>query len=162
VTKIQAGRLTYQDELFYIDELVKEIVADQNLISDTHKIILKGASKKVFLGDKYRIGQVLINLINNAIKYSPKADKVMVSLKDTTQGTVFRVRDYGIGIRKFDQARVFERFYRGSNEKSKIQGLGMGLYISSEIIKRYGGRLWLKSSPSRGSSFFVLLPKKKF
>jgi signal transduction histidine kinase len=161
VAKIQSGKLSYNDELFSIYDLLREIVSDQNLIFNTHTISLKGFSKKVILGDRYRIGQVFINIISNAVKYSPKANKTVVTVQDVTHGVLVKVRDYGIGIGFKDQRKVFDRFFRGRVTGSKIHGLGMGLYISNEIVKRHSGKIWLKSVVGRGTTFYVILPAKK-
>jgi signal transduction histidine kinase len=158
VSKITSGKLIFSDEYFSLFQLVVDTVRDQRLVSKTHAILLKGTSKKVIWGDRYRIGQIITNLITNAIKYSPTKDKVVVIIKDNKHGTRIEIKDYGMGIGEHDQDLIFDRFYRGRAEKTKIQGLGMGLYISSQIAKRHKGKLWLKSKPGKGSSFFLQLP----
>lgn len=158
VTKITAGKLVFSDEHVHLQSLLNEVIEDQRLIIKTHKITLKGKSNKILWGDKYRLGQVITNLLTNAIKYSPTKDKIDVRIKDTKQGTVISIKDYGMGVDTNDVNKIFDRFYRGGAEKSNIHGLGMGLYISSQIIKRHKGKIWLKSRTKKGSTFFVELP----
>lgn len=165
VTKITSGKLVFSDEHVQLQPLVKEVIEDQRMIMKTHKIVLKGKSKKPLWGDKYRLGQVITNLLTNAVKYSPDKNKIDVRIKDTSKGTLISIKDYGMGVDIEDVNKIFDRFYRGGAEKSNIHGLGMGLYICAQIIKRHKGKIWLKSRPKKGSTFYVELPSlsaKKF
>src|SRR5207249_829705 len=123
-----------------------------------HKILKKSRSKKIVHGDRARIQQVFMNLISNAIKYSPKASKVEVSILDRKKEIVVTIKDYGIGIPKSDLEKVFNRFYRVHGKREQFQGLGVGLYISSKIVKRHGGKIWVESSVGKGSTFYFTLP----
>jgi len=104
----------------------------------------------------------LTNLISNAIKYSPHTKKIIVrTTYDSTMVTLC-VEDFGVGIPKDKQDKVFEQFFRVSGAKqSTFPGLGLGLYVSSEIIKREGGRIWVESAEGKGSTFCISLPIKK-
>ncbi|HYX51714.1 MAG TPA: ATP-binding protein, partial [Ktedonobacteraceae bacterium] len=106
-----------------------------------------------------RIGQVLTNLLTNAIKYSPKATKVVVSSSCTQQEVTLCVRDFGIGIAREKLPHVFERFFRetGAREET-FPGLGLGLYVSAEILRRQGGKIWVESEKGHGSTFCFSLP----
>ena len=159
VTKIEIGKFSYKDEYFIIDTLVKDIVEHQRMITQNRLLELKGFSKKVVLGDKYRIGQVLINLITNATKYSPEHSKILIHIAKKNHFVTISVRDKGIGIPPKEQKKIFTQFFRTSSaEKGNIQGLGLGLYIVDQIIKHYHGSLWVKSKLGKGSTFFVHLP----
>ncbi|HEX8923988.1 MAG TPA: HAMP domain-containing sensor histidine kinase, partial [Patescibacteria group bacterium] len=161
-SKIQAGKLEYNNEAIDIDKLVNEVVEDMQSANETHKIIKKGSSSATIEGDRTRLSQVLINLISNAIKYSPEADKVIVEVTDNQKNVIISVHDYGIGIPKDRQRKLFERFYRVSNPKKiKIEGFGLGLYISKEIVIRHGGNIKVDSSPGKGSTFYFNLPIKQ-
>jgi signal transduction histidine kinase len=110
-------------------------------------------------GDEERLGQVINNLVSNAIKYSPKAEKVVVTLSTHNGDVTVAVRDFGIGMEKAHLGKIFERFYRIYDTTDKtFPGLGIGLYISSEIIKRHGGELWVESNVGRGSTFYFSIP----
>ena len=168
VSKMQSGQMQFHESDFDINELIAETVEEVQRTSESHTIILKLGPTSQLFGDRERIGQVVTNLITNAIKYSPNADKIVVhSTVDDTSVKV-SVKDYGVGIPKDKQGKVFEQFYRVSGNKQHIfPGLGLGLYISSEIIKREGGRIWVESEghdvaeEKRGSTFYFSLPITK-
>src|SRR5713226_8496137 len=110
-------------------------------------------------GDRERLGHVLIILLTNAIKYSPQADTVVVRVAHARDALTVSVQDFGIGIARSHQQRLFERFYRVlSKEDQTYPGLGIGLYIAYEIIQRHGGKMWLESVEGNGSTFFFSLP----
>src|SRR5207302_550937 len=159
VSKIRAGKLDYAEETIDIDALIHDIADTMQQISTTHTIAIHGASHRHIVGDSDRLGQVFTNLISNAVKYSPQANQVDISLAASQHTVTVSVRDYGIGIPKEHQQKIFDRFYRASEVRDQtFPGLGMGLYISSEIVKRHGGRLWVESTEGKGATFFISLP----
>ncbi|WP_312765505.1 ATP-binding protein [Epilithonimonas sp.] len=162
VTKIQNGKILLNRSEFDFDELVNEVVEEQQM-STRHRIYVEAESIGTITGDKNRISQVMTNLISNAIKYSPDSDKIRITTKLTDEGCVhFSVKDYGIGIPEDKQSKVFEQYYRVSGSKEyTFPGLGLGLYISSEIIKRSGGRIFVNSVEGKGSEFCFEIPKHK-
>lgn len=161
VSKIRAGKLEFLDREFDVDNMIQEVVEDTQP-STTHKIEVKGAVQKKIYGDRYRIGQVLNNLISNAIKYSPKADKIIVSAKSTNRQIQISIQDFGIGIPNYEQKKIFERFYRLSGTKGeRFEGMGLGLHIVGEIIRRHKGKINIQSEVGKGSIFTIVLPIKK-
>src|SRR5439155_472881 len=116
-----------------------------------HTIEINGQTKKKLFADKERISQVLINLLNNAAKYSPHSDKIIVSLLATKKYVEISVSDFGIGIAKKDQEKIFERFFRvkGSDETT-YPGFGIGLFVANEIIKKHNGLIWVNSTKGKG------------
>ncbi len=159
VAKIEAGNLEYAEEPIELNALIQDIVETIYQTSSTHIISIHGTAQKEVIGDCDRLGQVFINLITNAIKYSPDAKTVDVSITNAEDEIVVSVRDYGVGIPQEHLSKVFERFYRVYDAKEKtFPGLGMGLYISDEIVKRHGGKIGVESSEGEGSTFFVSLP----
>lgn len=159
VSKIQSGKLSLQKEKFNIVKLIEETATDLQLINN-HKIILQNnILKKQVKADKSRIGEVLNNLISNAIKFSPKSDKVIVSIKDKKKDLVVKVRDYGIGMSSKDMKSIFQPFFQANNRiRQSFGGLGLGLHISSQIIWRHGGKIWVSSRKGEGSTFSFSLP----
>ena len=155
ITKIESGQLQLHITQFDFDELVKDITDSMQLTSERHQLVIEGSTGMKVSSDKDRLEQVLVNLIGNAIKYSPHSDKVEILLSSLAGKVKVSVHDYGVGIDKKRQAHVFERFYRVSGPNlNSFPGLGLGLYISSEIIKRLGGRIWVESAgKSSGSTF---------
>ncbi len=157
VARVQTGKLSLQNERFDLRTLVNEIAEDVQATTSTHHIVLEGRDSAFVYGDRDRVGQVLVNLLTNAVKYSPQGDKVIVSLETDEQVVTVRVQDFGIGIAAAYHQRVFEQFYQVGNTTTST-GLGLGLYISHEIIKQHQGRMWLESSEGKGSIFYFTLP----
>jgi two-component system CheB/CheR fusion protein len=112
--------------------------------------------------DEDRLEQVLHNLLSNALKYSQEDTVVNVRLERQNSDAVVSMKDQGPGLSAEEQAHIFDRFYRLSrDEKSKVEGLGLGLYIAQQIVTRSGGRLWVESKPGEGSTFSFTLPLKQ-
>lgn len=159
VTKIEVGKFSYKDELIDMNSLVKEIISHQKVINKNREIILTGKSSQIVRGDRYRIGQVITNLMTNALKYSPENRKVLVNIKNKNHSVIISVKDFGVGISQKDQTQIFSPFYRTTKaQTSKSEGLGLGLYIASQIVLYHQGRLWVKSTQGHGSTFFMELP----
>lgn len=166
VTKIEAGKLKMQVEKFEFCKLVEEVIEEVQRTTEHHQIICKGKSEYNVFGDYERIGQALTNLLTNAIKYSPnsstKKKNVVIKISENHGSIVCKVQDFGVGIAKEKQKLIFDRYYResGSTERT-FPGLGLGLYISAEIIKRHNGTIGVKSKKGEGSTFFFTLPIKR-
>jgi len=161
VTKLEAGKFQYKENSFFFEDLLREIIEETQRTTTKHQILLQASGTHQVFGDRERIGQVLINLLTNAIKYSPHAEHILVTSLAETQQMLVRVQDFGIGIPEDKHAHLFERFYRVSGDTfDTIPGLGLGLYISAEIIKRHGGKIWVESEASKGSTFCFTLPLK--
>jgi two-component system, OmpR family, phosphate regulon sensor histidine kinase PhoR len=158
-SKVNAGMLHFDKEAFDMNELVTEIVDQMQLTSLKHKIELQLNGKHTLSGDRNRLGQVLSNLIGNAIKYSPGANEIKVFTRTVTGAVQICVEDFGIGIPTDQQAKLFNRFFRASEVKTNtFPGLGLGLYISNEIVKRHSGSLTFTSHEGKGSVFCIELP----
>jgi signal transduction histidine kinase len=159
IPNIQEDKLHFQVERFDFNELATEIVEELQRTTEQHNIVKEFAPSIIIRGDRERTGQVLTNLISNAIKYSPYADKVIVRTYLEKGMLTFSVQDFGIGIASDKQTQIFERFYRAEGKKQDtFPGLGLGLYISSEIIRRQNGEIWVDSVEGKGSTFFFNLP----
>jgi PAS domain S-box-containing protein len=157
VTKIEGGQLQFNKDYFSFDELVEEVVEQIQRTTQKHTIEKLGATNKTVHGDKDRIEQVIINFLTNAIKYSPHSDIIVVKSLFENDQVTFCVQDFGVGIPEERHHQVFERFYRVSGNET-IPGIGLGLYISAEIIKRQNGKIWVESEPGKGSTFCFSLP----
>jgi PAS domain S-box-containing protein len=161
-SKAQAGQLVYEEEPVDLAALLQETVEVLQPTSPTHTLIVRETTHAMVMGDKDRLGQVLTNLISNAIKYSPQANQVDLAITTSDKTVTLRIRDDGIGIPKAHQKHIFDRFYRARDSHSKaFPGLGIGLYIAHEIVKRHGGEITVDSEEGKGSTFVVSLPLKK-
>jgi len=161
VSKIQAGQLQLEIKEFNISELIMESIHDAQLSTNKHTIIKEGGmSNAIIEADRNRIEQVVVNLLSNAIKYSPTGKQIIVTSKRADGEVVVSIKDFGVGIPKADQEKVFERFYRAGSGLFGVSGFGLGLYICHEIIKRHGGRIWVESEgeEGKGSTFYFSLP----
>lgn len=159
VTKVRAGKLEFNFENFSLNEIVDEVISNMQLTTNKHQIIKEGSSKALVYGDRERTAQILINLLSNAIKYSPQADSILVRVNSSDDKVGVSVQDFGIGIEKEYQQKIFDRFYRIDGKKQETYpGLGLGLHIASEIAKRQNGRLRVESEPGKGTTFHLELP----
>ena len=158
VSKINAGKMTYNHEDFDFSEALLETVESIQQGNHTHHISIERNDKVIYKGDKLRIEQVMNNLLANAIKYSPNGDRISIRSEVQQNNLIVSVQDFGIGIAPENLNQLFDRYYRVDNTSMRFQGLGLGLFISSEIIKRHNGSFWIESKPGEGSTFFFLLP----
>ncbi|HEX5024060.1 MAG TPA: PAS domain-containing protein [Agriterribacter sp.] len=159
LSKIKSGSLVLNKEDFPMNDLIEEIITEIEHINPGCVINFSTSSTLMVHADRGRIGQVLINLLTNAIKYSPDDCEIFVESKLTRNNVTISVKDSGIGISKKDQEKIFERFYRveGKNEKT-YPGFGIGLFIAAEIIHRHSGKIGVESETGKGSEFYFSLP----
>lgn len=160
LSRLNEGKLELQETKFNLNELVKDTVEDIRFTNLKYHINIDHEMNAWVCGDKDRIGQVIINFITNGIKYSPTKDIIEVRIYQKEKNKVIvSVKDYGIGIDKKDQQKIFERFYRveGKNE-STFAGFGIGLFIAKEIIERHDGSITIESEKEEGSTFSFILP----
>ena len=159
VTKLHTGRIQFNEAKFSFNHLVEEVIEDVQHTSLNHQIKKQLSFNGEIWGDKERISQVITNLLTNAIKYSPDAKEIIINTQEKDGQVQLCVQDFGIGISAGKKDKVFEQFYRVSGSKEHtFPGLGLGLYISSEIIKRLQGRIWVNSIEGKGSTFCFSLP----
>lgn len=161
VTKTEIGNLSFNiQEKNLVDEL-KMIVRDFSAFCEKHQISLdtNGMEDVKVRIDHDRFTQVINNVLSNAVKYSPEADKIDIFLHKDGEYIVITIRDYGIGINKEEHDKIFERFYRVSGkDESTYPGFGIGLYIVKEILKQLKGKITVDGAPGEGSSFSIALP----
>ncbi|RVU00369.1 hybrid sensor histidine kinase/response regulator [Mucilaginibacter limnophilus] len=160
-TRIETGKLNYKYTEFELEPFIGHAV-DSVLQSypDVQINTDVNGSVKIY-GDETRLEQVLVNFLTNAVKYAPESNNVWLTARLLPGDLVeVRVRDEGIGIPKEKQPYIFDKFYRVEDNHNQFQGLGMGLYICSEIIKHHGGEYGLESEPGSGSTFYFRIPLK--
>lgn len=157
VTKINAGKVAYAMEPFDFGQMIRNSVESIQHIA-SQQIVLETVAEVEYTGDQYRLEQVMNNFLSNAVKYSPGADKILVNSKTEENNILVSIQDFGIGIAKENLYNLFDRYYRVDNTAMRFQGLGLGLFISSEILKRHKGSFWIESEVGKGSTFFFRLP----
>jgi len=158
ISKIESGKLKFNKRYFSIDSLLDNVIDIIHQSSPEFKIIKNGTVLREVYADEMRIEQVIINFLTNAIKYSPGTDEIHINLSNKGDKVYLGVKDFGIGIAPEQQNCVFDKFYRVEETAIHFQGLGIGLYISAEIIKRHGGEVGVKSKLNEGSEFYFILP----
>ena len=157
-SKIENGRLNYNISTFDFSEMIKNTIEDIGHSFPKHQIIKSGLITRTVEGDENRLQQVIINLLTNAIKYAPKSFEVLVNVSENEHQLTVSVTDKGIGMSKHHLNKVFDRYYRIEENAIQFQGLGIGLYISYDIIVRHGGKMWVESKLGEGSTFYFTLP----
>nr|WP_068889772.1 hybrid sensor histidine kinase/response regulator [Pedobacter panaciterrae] len=158
ISKIESGKLKFNKKLFVLDELLDSVIDIIRQANPEFSIIRKGKIGLEVYADEMRIEQVIINFLTNAIKYSPGTNEVHINVDVIGDKIYVGVRDFGIGIAPDQQKSVFDKFYRVEETAIHFQGLGIGLFISAEIIKRHGGEVGVKSTLGEGSEFYFILP----
>lgn len=159
VSRIEAGQWQLKWQRVSLHTLVKKVVEEFELVSPQHRLVLERHGELTLEADPERLEQVVTNLVDNAIKYSPGGGIVHVQLEEHAGEAVLSVSDQGIGIPAEQQEKLFERFFRARNAPSRqYGGLGLGLYITRRIVEAHGGRIGVHSQQGEGSTFFVRLP----
>ncbi len=163
VSRIQSGKIKMHFTLIPPRAIVDEILNISKVNSDRHRLVIDIADGLPdMMLDKEKLKEVLINLISNAIKYSPSGGDVNVRMKMDESNLRIEVQDHGIGIPKEHQGKLFEAFYRvDSSHTAAIPGTGLGLTIVKAITEHHGGRCWFESEVGQGTSFFLLIPARR-
>ncbi|SFC65435.1 PAS domain S-box-containing protein [Parapedobacter composti] len=156
LARIEGGKIELRKEVFELDALVSEIVDDAKLLGTKHFFKLTNSEPATVYADREKIGQVLMNLVSNAIKYSPAGSTITIGCEKMAGKVILSVRDEGIGISAADQKRLSERFYHVNNEKiQNTTGFGIGLYLVSEILRYHNNSsILVESEEGRGSIFY--------
>lgn len=161
VSKIQAGRLEYAFSVINIADVIKGCIENSEHIYPDHTFVNEDGNDAFVNGNAERLEQVLMNLINNAVKYAPEIKKVIIKTDVRDDHIRVSVIDFGIGLSPDQKQRIFERFYRVEDKKHAASGLGMGLYISAEIISNHGGNIGVEGELGKGATFYFELPLVK-
>lgn len=159
ISKIESGKMKLDMKNFDLGKMVDNTV---DMIYQTYpgyEFIRKGTMKVNVIGDETRLEQVLQNFLSNAVKYSPVNKKVIIHSELLPDHRAkIGIQDFGIGIPKEEQQLVFDKFYRTAESSNNFQGLGLGLYISADILQRHNADFGVDSEPGKGSTFYFTLP----
>jgi signal transduction histidine kinase len=162
LSRVQWGQLHLQYSTFYLADLLAACVHQAQVSAELHTIYLDIQTQDSTIeGDYLRIGQVVGNVLDNAVKYSPQGGQVTVQLQELNRDYLVSVIDQGIGVNPEYLDHIFERFYRVRNTASRqYSGIGLGLYVTKAIVESHGGRIWHTNNQGRGSTFHFTLPHK--
>jgi signal transduction histidine kinase len=160
VSRIQTGRIEFRYGDVDMGELANEVATRMQLTTATHQISVRRDSANVVTADRDHLEQVLNNLLTNAIKYSPTGGAITIEIRPDDGGVRMSVTDEGIGIPEQELEAIFGLFYRSPDRAARdAAGMGLGLYISREIVVRHGGRIWAESAGAKGSRLNVVIPR---
>jgi PAS domain S-box-containing protein len=160
VSKIEAGKMHFAKEDFDLRKVIEDAIDMIIHANPGYSITFENTfSKCIVNGDSHRIEQVVINLLTNAIRYSPDSNKLKVFLIEQSNEIKVGVEDYGIGIAEEKLQNIFSRYYRVDGSNGKVSGLGIGLYICHEIVSRHNGNIWAESTLDEGSTFWFTVPR---
>jgi len=160
VSRIQTGRIEFRYGDVDMSELANEVATRMQLTTTTHEITVRRDSETVVTADRDHLEQVLNNLVTNAIKYSPTGGSITIEVRPDADGVRLSVTDQGIGIPEEELDAIFGLFYRSPDRAARdAAGMGLGLYISKEIVVRHGGRIWAESAGTKGSTLNVVIPR---
>jgi signal transduction histidine kinase len=157
VSKITAGQLTLYKTRFLAAQMINEC-CDHVRLTGTHELELTGDTELELYADRQRIDQVVVNFVNNAVKYAPDSNRIVINISKQGDMAQVSVQDFGKGIPAENIPHLFERYYRVDTSGIQYSGLGLGLYISSEIIERHGGEMGVESEIGKGSTFWFTIP----
>lgn len=158
VSRLEAGKLTLERAPTDLAELIDGLVEAARARTDLHSFVVRGPSRLPANVDALRMEQVVANLIDNAIKYSPNGGEIDVELQPTDESVCIAVRDHGLGIPPERRDHIFDRFYQAHAEPS-LGGLGLGLYISQQIVELHQGTLSVEFPQEGGTRFVVSVPR---
>jgi signal transduction histidine kinase len=160
VTGAESKLIDLRRESVDLVQLAEQVAEQFRPIAPIHPIAIQAPDGPVIASvDRPRFEQVLYNLIDNALKYSPEGGPIDVRVSRSGGEAICAVSDRGVGVAADEHSRLFDRFYRATNVVgTSISGLGVGLYITRAIVLRHGGRIWIDSQPDRGSTFYVAVP----
>jgi PAS domain S-box-containing protein len=158
VTRIKEGQVMLNKKRFSVGKILEDCCAHVRQI-ETHELIIEGDTEVEIEADEIRIEQVVFNLINNAVKYAPNSREIYLAVEDLGESVKISVRDSGPGIPAEKLPHLFDRYYRADQTGAQVSGLGLGLYISSDIIQRHGGEIGVDSVVGAGTTFWFTIPR---
>ncbi|GCF08610.1 ATP-binding protein [Dictyobacter arantiisoli] len=160
LSQVQWGDIHLHYTTFQMKAMLENLVRSVQASAEQHLLMLEVVEEETTVtADQVRIEQVIGNILDNAVKYSPHGGQILVSLRKQAQTYHISVKDQGIGVSPEHFEHIFERFYRIQNTASQhYAGIGLGLYVAKAIIRRHGGHIWLESNPENGSTFHVSIP----
>lgn len=157
ISKVERGELSFNMKKVNLSDLVLEIISNINIPPAQHPLELHIEPDLYIYGDEERLEQVVLNLLNNAQKYSPKDQIINIDLSSGKEKVLLRIKDKGVGMQQKEVERIFQKFYRGESG-ARVKGMGLGLYIVKKIIDYHGGEIRVQTVPEKGSQFTVEFP----
>lgn len=158
ISKIESGKLKFNKQYFSFNKILQHTLEAMQHTNPQINFVVENTMDREIFGDEMRIEQVMVNFFTNAIKYAPDSTEIHVKAEVRDGEVYFSVKDFGIGMTEEHLKKVFDKFYRVEESSERFQGLGIGLYICSEIIERHHGKIGVNSKPGAGSEFYFIIP----
>jgi signal transduction histidine kinase len=159
LSRIEANKMEYHYSVFSYEEFLSEVISNHSEFNNTHAIEVTGDGGIFIRADRELLTQAVVNLIDNAIKFSPASNKIIINMSVSKNQLKTTVTDFGIGIDKKHHKKIFDRFYRVSEmPKQTYPGLGIGLYLTAQIIKKHSGKIWVESEQQKETNFVFTVP----
>ncbi|MEJ7693951.1 ATP-binding protein [Daejeonella sp.] len=158
--QFKEGHLRLNKTTFTVSEML-EMCCNHVRLGGKYELITNGDKEATVYGDEHRIDQVVVNFVNNAVKYAPGSRQIILHVEKVEGSTKISVQDFGPGIPADQQKHLFDRYWRADHSGPKYSGLGIGLYICSEIVKQHGGKIGVDSKVGEGSTFWFTVPYPK-
>jgi PAS domain S-box-containing protein len=161
ISKIESGRLELHPEMFCAADAIGETIEGLRPFATRKQIEIRQAlhPNLNIVADRLRFKEIFYNLISNAIKFTPDKGQIIIECSLQTEGVLFAVGDTGIGIEPSEQQAIFDKFYQlGPTTRGVREGTGLGLAITKSLVEMHGGRIWVESTPGKGSRFQFVLP----
>ncbi|MDB5121770.1 MAG: hypothetical protein JWN56_2988 [Sphingobacteriales bacterium] len=156
-TRIEQGQLTLNKTRFVISKMI-DSCCDHIRLGGKYNLNMQGDLELEVFADEYKIDQVIVNFVNNAIKYAPESTEIILLITKEGENAKVSVQDFGSGISPEKIPHLFDRFFRAHNSGIQYSGLGLGLYISQQIIEKHGGQIGVESTLGEGSTFWFTIP----
>ncbi|MCJ7604671.1 MAG: HAMP domain-containing histidine kinase [Dehalococcoidales bacterium] len=162
IVKTGSGTIQLQPEPVDIKSLIQGVALQISpLLQNKEQQLTTELSDgiPIIRGDGPRLEQVLLNLMNNATKFTPRGGKIIIRARPDNTGVLVAVKDNGIGIAREQHDQLFKPYSRIMSDRQRHPGLGLGLALAKQVVELHGGRIWLESEPGTGSTFFFTLPR---
>lgn len=156
-TQLRSGNFELNFTVFNFGEMVNEAVSTINQLNAAFNITIEGETDFEITGDKFKLVEVMVNYLSNAIKYSDNRKEITIGVFNEESAVTVSVKDYGLGVPAAHLPFIFNRFYRSEKTKN-LEGLGLGLYLCKRIINAHDGRVWVESKEGEGSTFYFSIP----
>ena len=156
-TQINSGNFNLNISVFNFGEMLNEAISTINQLNADFNIDIKGETNFDLSGDRFKLIEVVVNYLSNAIKYSNDEKKISIKIFYKENAVTVSVRDYGVGVPAAHLPYIFNRFYRSEKTKN-LEGIGLGLYLCRRVINAHDGRVWVESKEGEGSTFYFCLP----
>jgi len=161
ISRLERGKIAFTPQAVELDKLTESVLSEVGLLVEEkgHRLVVRADAVPAVVADLQLLRQVVLNLVSNAVKYTPAGGDIAIGISREEAAVVWTIRDSGVGVPKAAQARLFEKFFRADNVVTmETEGTGLGLYLARLIMEQFGGRVWCTSEEGQGATFAFAVP----